>query len=436
MSRCGALLVVLAAGVCVGSEPRALARTQAHAAPSAASVTQAEEARVRDRLSRILGHGRRLRDFAAFTTEHGEPAFLVLFLTQPIFEPSPDEKLEEPMSCPEMVEGIALGGIYHVGLVINGRLVNEVRIPRSTPNEPEPPVPTIDFPLRNTPDSNYRDYGQAPARVGSASGDVEPTKLIKLADYNGDGHAWEFRLVRTEGGCSGVETLLAGYSASQGRAILYPVIVGKDLSYWYPDFFPPPTEPNAATVHYEPSACQFSSSETEGDAQFEYNPSLEAWILTRVETHLCVLGDPAQPTNVDLRIGSRRGHRNEVVSFAVSANSDAGVVDGMELHMPLGNGLQVLGCTGRPALSSNVKTSDAGIDVILNGMSCMMSSHNCGESTDVATLLTCAVAIDADADLGTHELAPTSVVLGNGRDRLPFTLTTGEIVVEPAADGK
>jgi len=230
-----------------------------------------------------------------------------------------------------------------------------------------------------------------------------------------------------------VDTLLAGYSAWQGRAILYPVIEGKELSYWYPDFFPSPTEPNAATVHYEPSACQFSSSETELDRQFEYNLSLEAWVLTRVDTHLCVLGDPAQPTNVDLRIGSGRGHRNEVVSFAVSANSDVGVVDGMELHMPVGNGLQVLGCTGRPALSSDVKTSDAGIDVILNGMSCMMSSHNCGESSDVATLLTCAVAIGGEAELGTHELAPTRLVLGNGRDRLPFTLTKGEIVVEPDA---
>ena len=434
MSPRRALCVALVAAVgWARCTPPALART----AVRTTSRPSAPGGAVGARLAKLLGPGTRLRDFAPFTTERGEPAFLVLFVTNPTPEPSPDETIDtsQPLSCYKETEGISLGGIYHVGLIIGGRLINEVQIPGAL----RPPDPYVELPLRNMRDINYRDWGQGSDHdLRTSANAVEPTKLLKLADYNGDGHAWEFRLVETAGTCGPLYTLLAGYSAKQRRAILYPIVSGNDVAYWGEDFFPPPIAPSAQTIHTGSDPCQFDDDPSLllADQIFEYNQSLEAWVLTDEQSHLCVGGDPAVPTDVQIQIGSVRGRPNEVVSVPVTVGPGGHVVVGFELHLPLDEGLELMGCTaGHASVFSEIKASRSAVDVILSGLCPTNSpSRSCDQLPDRTKLLNCHVEISEDAAPGSHQLAPTSVLLSNGRDHLPAMVHNGAIVVDSDDD--
>jgi len=197
--------VLLLAAVCTG----------ATTAP-----TGRDDASIHERLQALVGPEKRLRDYAPFVTERGEHANLVLFVTDAV-DPPTDAQLEDIPTCPGMVMAIPLRGTYHVALVVSGRLINEVAIPPAysyplfrlwelPPGLPDDP--TLALPMKNTAEFNYVFWGQGQR---TTSKKIEPTKLIKLADFNGDGHAWEFRLVQP-GACGHYATLLRDTAPASG----------------------------------------------------------------------------------------------------------------------------------------------------------------------------------------------------------------------------
>jgi hypothetical protein len=230
----------------------------------------------------LLGPAKRLRDYATFVTERGETAELVLFVTDAI-DPPPDAKLGD-VWCGERVRGIPLTGTYHVGLVMDGKLVNQVTIPRfRVPPDPEPESGPIELPLKNSAESNHEVWGTGDPDENAD--DVKPTKLMRLADFNSDGHAWEFRLVLF-GICGHDETLLAGYSPSRRQAIVFPIIEHGQRVYWEDNLFPSPRRPNATRVEWI-WQCGDHGLDEEIQRTFVYSQPQEAWLLTCEHVRAC-----------------------------------------------------------------------------------------------------------------------------------------------------
>ena len=118
-----------------------------------ARAGDAQRATTQAQLEKLLGSGKRLRDFEPFVTERREPALLALYVTGAT-EPPSDASLPALLSCPEMVDGIALAGTYHLALVISGTLVNEIAIP-GPEDSPDSTTSVLRLPLRNTRQANF-----------------------------------------------------------------------------------------------------------------------------------------------------------------------------------------------------------------------------------------------------------------------------------------
>ena len=252
------------------------------AMPVAAYATEAvaDSTPVQASLQAVLGPTRRLRDYASFVTEKGERATLLLFVMDGIELPA-KEPLEEILDCPSMVEGIPLRGNYHVGLVVGAKLINEIAIPRIRPDW------VLAFPLKNEATFNHCFWGQGEETESIA---FEATKLIRLADFTGDGHAWEFRLVQPNV-CGHLYTLLAGYSPRQRRAIVYPIVRERKRWYWEEDLFPSPEKPNATNVRTV-WHCGDHGVEIQTEKVFVYNPRQEGWVLASDRSTEC---EPERP---------------------------------------------------------------------------------------------------------------------------------------------
>ncbi len=226
--------------------------------------------------------GARIRDYAPFETERGEGALLVLYATDAV-DPPDDATLPADADCATRVTGIPLLAHYHVALVVRGALVDTVDVPSDG---------LLALPLANRGAANARDWGQATDDPGG----LQDTRLVKLADYTGDGNAWEFRLVRPHG-CGAPDTLLAGYSARQRRAILYPVVRDGDPSVWNPGFFPPPDAPDARRITVLAGCDGAARGRRE---KYVFDPARDAWRRARVRAARC----PAAPSEplVDERV--------------------------------------------------------------------------------------------------------------------------------------
>jgi hypothetical protein len=224
---------------------------------------------MKGQLEEILGKGRYLRGWAPFETERGEGALLVLYATD-VVEPPIDAEPPATPTCAEQVTGLPVVGRYFVALVVRGALVNTIELPADGP---------LAFPLSNRPELNARYYGQD---AGIDPESAQTTRLVKLADFTGDGNAWEFRLVR--GDCRHLETLLAGYSPRARRAIVFPILRGSERRVWADDFFPPPTTPAARRVTIRSTCAEGAEAAKE---KYAYDARREAWVLARSRHATC-----------------------------------------------------------------------------------------------------------------------------------------------------
>lgn len=425
-----------------------VALTLTHAAESnsptvAPAEGDSDQSGTRTKLEQLFGPGKRVRDFEPFVTERGEPALLVLFVTNAT-DWSGKVKLDEPISCPAEVAGIPLTGTYHVALVINQQLVNEVPIPRRDDLPADAASPELSLPLRNTRFFNECFFGPGPTidYDDPKSQDVEPTKLIQLADFNGDGHAWEFRVIQDGDACGHKVTLLAGYSAKQRRVILYPILKGKTLAYWHDNFFPNPGKPAISKRRYE-WPCGDHGNDVFHVEEFEYNVPIEAWVLTREDDGLCIefggTRDPRAtptPTSVQLHVGSAHGRPGDRVTISVSIDPHGADVSGVQSDLPLTWGFFATNCTAqtKDRIFSRFQVYSSGIHALLDGLSEGRHSdrQHFDPLPDGSPLFTCTLEISPVVSPGNYPLEVSGLLVNSEAGlRLRADATQGEIVVLP-----
>lgn len=286
-----------------------------------------------------------MRDHATFRSERDEPALIVLYASE-VTEPEPAAELDEPITCPSYIAGIPLTGLYHLALFIGDELVNRLDVPAAGAWVDG----KLRLALRNVRWSNHLFWGQGePVEPDDPRGRiVEPTKLLKLADYNGDGRAWELRLVESGGSCGHYQTVLAGYSARQRKLILFPIVAGAAVRYWHLDFFPSPLATPATSVR-QVWPCGDHGNPLLGENDFEYNPHLEAWVRTGTVDRLCLAGympggvAPESDTEVLLEIGSARGRPGGTVEVPVRLVPNGIAVSALEIDLP-SDGFPITSC--------------------------------------------------------------------------------------------
>jgi len=224
------------------------------------------------RLQALLGRDKLLRDFATFTTERGEPAALLLYVTHAHERSEIESCLDGGgMICDDGI--VWLDGNYSVALVVGGQFVNSVQIPE----------------LGSLPLMKYRSDTSplAPDRRYPRPDELERVKLIELAHYNGDSDSWEFRLQQYEDS-SDQDTMLAGYSARQRKAVLYPIISGKERNYWHVNLFPSAAHASKGRGRFRYNlTCGFMGSSMQVTEEFTYDADQEAWVRTRLESRDC-----------------------------------------------------------------------------------------------------------------------------------------------------
>jgi hypothetical protein len=277
-----------------------------------------DDARTYRHLEALFGADTLVRDFERFTTERGEAGMLVLLVSEATEEHSRcyyDE--DDPRFAPYMgcdYDGVTwLTGAYSAGLVIDGKLINRIPVfpedARATRKKRRRHLDQL--PLTGLHLLNAAIWGQGEAypEGDPRNSEIERTTLMKLADYNCDGHAWEFRLARYA--ASGhIATTLVGYSAKHRKVILYRAL--GDSTPEAPDnFFPSPNEPGAEIVHYH-FACPQHGSDIGFDRDFIYDPEGEVWRVTWEQEIDCNDGpawNPPEPYGTECAPHSSDSHR-------------------------------------------------------------------------------------------------------------------------------
>lgn len=256
----------------------ALSAPSVHAARAIEIVGEAPE-RVRE-LAALAPAGATLRDVATFETEKREPAALLLWVTDA--QPIPDEA--DLDSCPGQAAGVPLTGVYHLGLAIGGALVNEVALPALGPDD----GPALSLPVAHTAYYNHEHWGQGPAIAfdGPGADVVGPTRLLRLADYTADGHAWEVRFIGFVAACGHLETLLAGYSEKQRKVILHPIVSGAETRYWHDNLFASPDAKHAVRIDWT-WPCGDHGADHFDRETFRFDRVRERWSRTSASSSRC-----------------------------------------------------------------------------------------------------------------------------------------------------
>lgn len=395
-------------------------------------------------LQALLGPEKRVRDSVSFTTEKGETAALVLYVTdvQAVGGEENDE-IAPPVSCPQEVPGIPLAGVYHVALIVDGKLVNEITIPAPGGGADGP----MALPLRNLPSLNYEHWGQGkPVEDDAEERKTEPTKILRLADYNGDGRAWEFRLVQSGAFCGHLATLVAGYSAKRRAVVIYPILSGPFRSEWSDNFFPHPTK-GAGTKLETTFRCGDHGNEKEVWQEYLYGPEREAWVLRRHRERACEGMDkiaektPAPLASpITLAVGSAEGAPGEEVSIEVMVDTGDAAVDRIEHAIVVDPRVSVafVGLDFERG-SSDWDAADTGLGPIhcaselVETCEWAFQMRLDGKFHGRSILYALRLAIPNDAAPGFYPLRNVDVVAQNAKgERLALTGADGKLVVRPA----
>jgi hypothetical protein len=397
-------------------------------------------------LQALLGPEKRVRDSVSFTTEKGEAAALVLYVTEvEAVGGTGDDEIAQPLGCPEQVAGIRLTGVYHVALVIDGKLINELTVSNPAGGADD----RIALPLRNLPYYNYLHWGQGTAvEYDAAVKRTEPTKLLRLADFNGDGRAWEFRLVQPGGACGHLNTLVAGYSAARRAVVVFPILSGPFRSDWADNLFPNPTL-GAGTALESTFPCADHGNEKEVWQEYAYDAGREAWVLRRHRERDCdAAGKSAQGSVEPLRspiaitIGSAAGAPGESVSIEVSIDTqdtpvgrvDHAIVVDPRVSVAAIEGLDFAGAT------SQWNAADDGIGPVhctsemVDTCEWAFSMRLDGDFVGRVQLYALKLKIPPDAAPGSYRLRNTDLAaFDKSGKELPVNGTDGELLVRAAS---
>lgn len=227
-----------------------------------------------ERFESLLGTGVTIREVARLTTDKGEQAAIVLYLTDAAVV---DRQQGHSHSCATFHYGESwIWGESALALFIENTLINRIDLGHRT------------FALTIDHGSNRHYWGEPNRpRMPSSSNDIEPVTLMRLSDYTGDGNAWEFRIVEGVGSCGHNLSLLYGYSARRRQLIKYPIYNGTELVDEEVDIFPGPLHifrPGHARSAF---MCRDHGSDVQNVTEYAYDNKKEAWFVTRSESRLC-----------------------------------------------------------------------------------------------------------------------------------------------------
>jgi len=175
-----------------------------------------------------------------------------------MISPKQGYKIDEVYTCPDYAEGSVYSGPTRVSLVDTKEMniINTVKIFHPWPGIFDEDSISISYRIRK--DMWYRFYFPLRELEGATDKVEIYTKIMQLMDYNGDGKALEFALLKAAF-CMGWSTTLIGYSEKQDKVIIYPIETsgareplieeyiekdGKIISYWADYlFYEKPQEP-------------------------------------------------------------------------------------------------------------------------------------------------------------------------------------------------
>lgn len=180
------LLMIACAGAL--SSPPAFGRGVKYGLPEGAVVVETRALNVRARGGRTL----------------------VLWMLRPTRHPR--DTPDEIYTCPEETRGHHYSGPARVSLADAraGRIINTVEL-----RDAHDGADSLDIPYRIRAGGYYHVPGVRTGREGRPA-------IMRLKDYNGDGHALEFALYDAWS-CMGLETTLVGYSVRRDRVVQYPI---------------------------------------------------------------------------------------------------------------------------------------------------------------------------------------------------------------------
>lgn len=170
------------------------------------------ETTISEKITSLLPKGSFLRDYEKVFGITPE-SYLVIYV-EPGYKMDlpPSGNLPYYLSCSEVSVGQGIEGTYHLALLQDGKIKNDLVIP-------------ADGKIGNRQVLSYKNTKENIYGYGKVSDSekyvLEETKLLKLSDYTGDGRADEFDLSAPAEGCFSPARLIAGYDPDRQQAVLY-----------------------------------------------------------------------------------------------------------------------------------------------------------------------------------------------------------------------
>ncbi len=240
------------------------------------------------RVEALLPKNSFLRELALIPDIFPE-SYLLIYVEDPKFNEIPkDASGYIYMSCPEVTEGQAIEGIYHLALFQNNSIVNDKIIPvgdnvvfNNSEEAGESAALRQKLVFKNTKINIYWMFnGLEPSKQEEYN--LEKVTLINFKDYTGDGQKYEFKLIGATFPCGHTEFLIAGYDQENNKAVVYPVVENQDTFYWRDNFDPD----SVGKVEWR-FQCGDHGNDLEEYKLYQFNTDQENYILTEDKETPC-----------------------------------------------------------------------------------------------------------------------------------------------------
>ncbi|MBX7044243.1 MAG: hypothetical protein K1X86_00270 [Ignavibacteria bacterium] len=205
-----------------------------------------------------------------------EEVYLGLYITEfkdpvipvtPIFQYDPQNLFS---NCPEMTQGQSVTGKYFLFAYKNNQIISQVQIPANVYDSNE----ECSISLYNTPynNCNYFSFLNKNCK-GSATNNLELTKLIQLLDLTGDKKYNEFILTGIQEACGFIDRLSCGFDEETQQVLVYPITEHNEKYYWMPRFVPFDGECSVVII------CDDHGNDEYSRSDYKFNPSTKQYEL-------------------------------------------------------------------------------------------------------------------------------------------------------------
>ena len=160
-------------------------------------------------------------------------------------------------SCPGFMLQDSIIGEYHLALVQDNKIINDLVIPLSSVSQAYQTDGKLELIYKN----KFTGNGLGEVNIE----DRVVQKLIEFKDLTGDGQPYEFLLTTTGGGCGFNESIVGAYDPEENQAILY--------SDWIMRF-----QPDENGESYYLFECGDHGNEIRQEARYKYDANLKKFV--------------------------------------------------------------------------------------------------------------------------------------------------------------